>query len=435
MAIALGLFVSSHLSYAATFTVNRGLDSSFDGCTLRAALDIINSGIPNPSRCRSRGEALGTNDTITFGVSAVSDISTPLSVQKCVKINPNGTRVSILGTGDSRLMSILNIRCNRNSPPNVQINNIVFSGGNAREAPEDDGGALHITFSRVEINNSEFNNNNARVFGGAIYAVNAFVSLEDSVVRRNVSDTGGGIYAASGELTLNKSEISDNETHTGNGGGVFASGALKINHSTVSDNVGSSNGGGIIFKGSRAFSCNYSTISGNRTVRFFREGGGIYFDVEDQASATINACIIAGNDSVTGDEISVSSSNFSFEGAANLFGESSNPSSTAFSGFTPRDIDIIATSDGNTPTPLASILLPLADNGGATRTHALPEGSPALDKITGRDCTELSPSTDQRGLSRPSGMACDIGAFEYQQATSSFFVIPVGNRKSVIIDL
>jgi Ca2+-binding RTX toxin-like protein len=59
--------------------------------------------------------------------------------------------------------------------------------------------------------------------------------------------------------------------------------------------------------------------------------------------------------------------------------------------------------------PLNGILLPLADNGGGTRTHALAIGSPALD-ASPSDAT--CPRHDQRGNPRPRGPACDVGAFE-----------------------
>lgn len=50
---------------------------------------------------------------------------------------------------------------------------------------------------------------------------------------------------------------------------------------------------------------------------------------------------------------------------------------------------------------------PLEDNGGFTPTMAIgPHGS-AIDR--GSDC----PATDQRGVARPQGAACDIGAYEY----------------------
>jgi hypothetical protein len=52
---------------------------------------------------------------------------------------------------------------------------------------------------------------------------------------------------------------------------------------------------------------------------------------------------------------------------------------------------------------------PLQDNGGPTLTHALLPGSPAIDTASP---TCPPPATDQRGVSRPQGPACDIGAYE-----------------------
>ena len=52
----------------------------------------------------------------------------------------------------------------------------------------------------------------------------------------------------------------------------------------------------------------------------------------------------------------------------------------------------------------------LADNGGPTLTHALLAGSPAIDAADSAAC----PATDQRGVTRPQGAACDVGAYEYE---------------------
>jgi hypothetical protein len=59
-------------------------------------------------------------------------------------------------------------------------------------------------------------------------------------------------------------------------------------------------------------------------------------------------------------------------------------------------------------------LLPLADNGGGTMTHALKKGSRAIDNGNNTVC----PATDQRGMSRPvdgnndDTATCDMGAVE-----------------------
>jgi hypothetical protein len=54
------------------------------------------------------------------------------------------------------------------------------------------------------------------------------------------------------------------------------------------------------------------------------------------------------------------------------------------------------------------LLGPLATNGGPTPTYALLPGSPAFDTGPNTGC----PATDQRGITRPQGIRCDIGAFE-----------------------
>ena len=58
--------------------------------------------------------------------------------------------------------------------------------------------------------------------------------------------------------------------------------------------------------------------------------------------------------------------------------------------------------------PIDPLLGLLNQNGGPTTTHALLAGSPAIDAGTSEGC----PATDQRGVSRPQGEACDMGSFE-----------------------
>jgi hypothetical protein len=65
---------------------------------------------------------------------------------------------------------------------------------------------------------------------------------------------------------------------------------------------------------------------------------------------------------------------------------------------------------------LSARLGPLADNGGFSPTHALLPGSPAVDAGNpllpgsgGNSCEAV----DQRGVTRPQRVACDMGAYEY----------------------
>ena len=76
----------------------------------------------------------------------------------------------------------------------------------------------------------------------------------------------------------------------------------------------------------------------------------------------------------------------------------------------------------------------LADNDGPTHTRTLLEGSPAIDMGRPTGCNDPSTgiplTTDQRGLWRPSGLHCDIGAYEHHHVRSTKVV----NRVVATID-
>src|SRR5262249_55622792 len=64
---------------------------------------------------------------------------------------------------------------------------------------------------------------------------------------------------------------------------------------------------------------------------------------------------------------------------------------------------------GTATNPINPLLAALANNGGSTQTQALLTGSPAIDAIPVASCAV---NADQRGVARPQGNGCDIGAFE-----------------------
>ncbi len=70
----------------------------------------------------------------------------------------------------------------------------------------------------------------------------------------------------------------------------------------------------------------------------------------------------------------------------------------------------------------------LTDNGGPTETMALGAGSAAIDAATSAAC----PATDQRGVPRPFGAGCDIGAYEADvlDTTPPVITVPPG----VVVD-
>jgi hypothetical protein len=78
------------------------------------------------------------------------------------------------------------------------------------------------------------------------------------------------------------------------------------------------------------------------------------------------------------------------------------------------------------------LLGPLQDNGGPTFTHALLAGSPAVDHIPlgVNGCGEPG-DMDQRGVARPQGPNCDIGAYDLQSDPATL----IQELMSVVINL
>src|SRR5262249_37668013 len=74
--------------------------------------------------------------------------------------------------------------------------------------------------------------------------------------------------------------------------------------------------------------------------------------------------------------------------------------------------------DINSTNPL---LGGLANNGGPTLTDTPLTGSPAIDAVPKSNCSDVfgvSLTSDQRGISRPQGPACDAGAVEWQPSAT-----------------
>jgi CSLREA domain-containing protein/uncharacterized repeat protein (TIGR02543 family) len=206
------------------------------------------------------------------------------------------------------------------------------------------------------------------------------LTLSSVTVSGNVVQTsglGGGIINH-GTLTLVDCTVSGNLTG-GAGGGIANTGVLTVINSTVSGNTGSSTGG--IFNLGGDVTLTNSTVSGNSGAA----GSGIR-NYPGVGTVKLKNTIVAN-----------STFGANCDGTVTSLGHNLS-SDNSCSLTAPTDLP-------NTPPQLGA----LANNGGPTETHALLPGSPAIDAVPLASCTV---STDQRGVLRPQGAACDIGAFE-----------------------
>lgn len=253
--------------------------------------------------------------------------------------------------------------------------------------------------------------------------------------------SGGGIFiGGSTTVNVNSSVVTNNQTPNASGGGICVTGTLNLLNSTVSNNNGANGGGGIRVSIAATASIANSTVSNNRITANGAAGGGI----ENQGTLTVTNSTISGNLASNGDGGAVSQEGDGSTDLSNVtIAGNSSPGSAQLTSYGGTNISIASTiitdpvsganclaAGGGTITShghnldsanscgFASagdvinanpLLRPLQNNGGPTSTMALLAGSPAINAVPLASCNL---STDQRGVPRPQGAACDIGAYE-----------------------
>lgn len=214
-----------------------------------------------------------------------------------------------------------------------------------------------------------------------------------------VGGIGGGILN-DGVVTIKNSTISNNKTDF-SAGGIYSLGAstLTVLNSTIANNSTGSQGGGVwVAKGS----VTNSTIVGNTGGL----GAGIFkqpaFPGADQLLAITNSTISGNNIHNNGSGVSITNS---------IVNNSSCTSSAVIDGGNNLDSGNTCNFTNNALTNTNPLLGSLGDNGGPTQTMALLSGSPAINVGNATICSNIG-NKDQRGVTRPLGAGCDIGAYE-----------------------
>ena len=221
-------------------------------------------------------------------------------------------------------------------------------------------------------------------------------------------NTVGGIFSISPNLTINNLTIANGVSTAG--GAILNGGTLTVNNSTFIDNSApfGGNGGGAIWTNEGIANINSSTFVGN----WSSTSGNVLQAISGSILTISNSTIVDNLDSS-----SDASALANFGSTINVFGSIiANNAGSNCSGSTitdqgynlesGTDCRFTASTDLQNTNPQVA---PLANNGGPTETLALLNNSPAINAIPTSACTA---TTDQRGITRPQGPACDIGAFE-----------------------
>ncbi|MBI3148134.1 MAG: right-handed parallel beta-helix repeat-containing protein [Betaproteobacteria bacterium] len=344
------------------------------------------------------------------------------------------------------------------------IERVVFTNNTVADTSSD-GGGLYLTGpvgSAFSIVDSQFLNNTAGSSGqgGGIYVLaadNLALAMQGNTFTGNYAGTGGGLVVNGGStgttVSIQRHTFSQNSTDTGGSGGAMflAEAAVTIEDTTCSNNTADYGGGCIYLAGDTNLTVRRSTFSGNQAA----VGGAIRLQNASNA-ATIENSTFSANQAVTnltsdarGGAIEVSegtltvrNSTLSGNGASgtgavggtlwssddgtyptvnlvnSVLANTSTPAALECGREDPLNHILNVTNsrieDGSCGQPASADpqLGPLANNGGLTLTLLPAAGSPLID--AGAACL----ATDQRGIVRPQGPACDIGAVEVVAAAA-----------------
>ncbi len=415
--------LSRSVSASGTFVVNSTLDAidanPGDGvcataaasCTLRAAILEANA-LPGDDAIRLPA---GLYVLTLAGSNEDAGATGDLDVLDNLSITGAGAASTIIdGNGSVMGDRVIHIR-----GATVLMSSLTIRGGDAPLF----GGLFNeagvTTLSRVTVRN------NASLQCAGIANFGA-MTIVNSVVSANRATNCAGI-GNFGALTVRSSSVVGNSADGGghpaggDGGGIYNEGTLVLERSTVGENTGLGirnnfspsrlvitnssiigntgfRGAGIRIQEGMVVITN-STFSGNVAT----EMGGAIFNID--GVMTITNSTFAGNSAALGGNVL---------GEARSVTTLRNTLAVSQSGV--NCLGAIVDGGGNLSWPDATcpglnanpLVGPLANNGGATRTHALLAGSPAIDAAILAQC----PRADQRGVERPRGPGCDIGAFE-----------------------
>jgi predicted outer membrane repeat protein len=258
---------------------------------------------------------------------------------------------------------------------------------------------------------------------GHVFVVDAGIAatIRDMTIRYGSDAVGAGI-SNSGTLNINNAMITENAAGNNPGGGIFNAGVLFLTDSTVSSNS-AKYGGGIASGG--PVTVRNSTLSGNTAGNSPSPGGGGIYSGGTGAAVTMSNSTVSDNSAPVGAGLANDANATGPMHIKNSIVARSTSGSDCFNAAIFLADGANLDTDGSCVAAAGSInvaqvtssqlnLGPLSLNApGATETHALLSGSVAIDAAT--DCTDLffdPVTTDQRGVSRPQGIACDIGAYE-----------------------
>ena len=387
--------------------------------------------------------ALAGGGTVTFTCSGTITLTTEIVISVDTTIDGSGQAVTISGANAVRVFTV-------NSGSTFKLNRLTVSAGSAGI-----GGGIY-NLGTVTVNDCTFMGNNAQDGGGIHNRQGSTLNVSNCIFSGNSATLthGGGIYNDGGTLNVDNSFFSGNTA--GNSGGAIENGwagVATVRNSTFANNSSGAYGGGISNWQTGALIVINSTFSGNCVILW---GGGIstlHYSTLSISNSTFydNSAQVDRGGGVYnwhGTTVNITNSSF-FGNRAGQYGGaiesySDNGPLTIKNTIVANSVSgencsgTITDGGGNLSYPDTTcpginadpLLGPLQNNGGPTETMELLPGSAAIDAGIDATCAaDPVNNLDQRGVTRPQGPHCDIGAVE-QVLEPSAVRLGVINAKS-----
>jgi hypothetical protein len=305
--------------------------------------------------------------------------------------------------------------------------NLTISGAGPGSTTINAGGSnsvFTVTAGTVSLSGMTITGGKTSGSGGGIDNAGS-MTLTDVTLSDNSAPAGnGGGINNGGSMTMTDVSLSDNSA-PGGGGGINNSGSMTLTDVTLSGNAGEFGGGGIFNKTGASMALTNVTLGGNLAVG----GGGIL----NAGRATLTNVTLNGNTAEeSGGDIANTSGTVAVQASIIANGPAGGDcvisgGTLTSNGFNVADdttCNLTQTGDSQGNTSLDASLGPLAlnpgpgGNGNVPQTIALLAGSPAIDRFPTSLCQAAFqalgvPLTDERGVTRPQGAACDSGAYEF----------------------
>jgi len=388
----------------------------------------------DPANCASGGTVATCNeaslDAALSGGGVVNFACGPatitLTTTKTISVDTTVNGAGLITLDGNGAVRIFDVR----PSATLTLNNLSLAHGTTSST----GGAVNVSSGALIADNVAFSHNTGGAGGGAIYALpcesgtcrNPTVTVSNSTFTSNSTGgtAGGAIFVGDTTFSVSDSTFAGNSSLYGGAIAIYGDTDATITRDTFSGNwsqghnFSQGHGGAIAVEQANTLIISNSTFTGNQaklnTDNSVTTGGAIQL-YGPPANAVLDNLTVAGN---------------SASGSAG--GVFFNPSTT-----TMRNSIVAGNTGGNCGGPggfvdggnnlqfgdascrgavvADPLLSALASNGGPTQTMALGTGSPAIDAGNTATCAAV----DQRGIGRPQGAACDIGAYEAVQTPAT----------------